>query len=293
MEGKSDSDYGKWKHIEFNELELGDRIGGGGVGVIYRGYFGNTQVALKTLFDTRVDENLKQEYLDELLVMSKLSHSNIVQFMGACMTPPNLCMVLELCSGSLYSLLHEKREAFDARAAIEMAIGIGSAVEYLHAQQPVIIHRDIKSHNVLLASNGAMKLCDFGLVNSKITTAGTPCYMAPELLEGRTFNKSVDVYAFAVLLAEAFSREVPFYMVPVMEIRERVLKGDRPRAPSFGCPGRIISLIKRMWDEESSVRPDFLEIVDLLIEEGDAMPASKYTNELQGGADALDSLLGK
>jgi len=55
------------------------------------------------------------------------------------------------------------------------------------------------------------KLCDFGLVNSKITQAGTPCYMAPELLEGKSFNKAVDVYAFAVLLCEAFTREVTFH----------------------------------------------------------------------------------
>ena len=59
---------------------------------------------------------------------------------------------------------------------------IASAMEYLHAQRPIIIHRDLKSHNILRSFNGSMKLCDFGLVNIKNTTAGTPAYMAPGTL---------------------------------------------------------------------------------------------------------------
>jgi hypothetical protein len=64
--------------------------------VIYKGWLRGEPVALKTLFDPRVDEKLKKEYLDELLVMSKVKHSNIVEFLGACMTPPNLCFVMEV-----------------------------------------------------------------------------------------------------------------------------------------------------------------------------------------------------
>jgi serine/threonine protein kinase len=76
-EGKyTDDADGGWTHIDFDELELGDRIGGGGVGIIYNGWIRKTHrpVALKTLFDSRVDEKLKKEYMDELLVMSKLKH---------------------------------------------------------------------------------------------------------------------------------------------------------------------------------------------------------------------------
>ena len=91
------SDSTGWQHIDFDkDIELGDMIGGGGVGVIYKGWLKGEEVALKTLFDPRVDERLKKEYLDELLVMSKVKHSNIVTFLGACMTPPNLCFVMEV-----------------------------------------------------------------------------------------------------------------------------------------------------------------------------------------------------
>ena len=176
---------GGWEHINFDEIDLGDRIGGGGVGIVYNGWFRGRPVALKTLFDNRLGEDLKREYMDELLVMSKVKHSNIVHFLGACMTPPNLCFVMEMCECSLYQLLHVDRVNFSSKECVVMATDIASAMEYLHAQVPSIIHRDLKSHNVLRASNGSLKICDFGLVMIKSTTAGTPAYMAPELIENR------------------------------------------------------------------------------------------------------------
>jgi serine/threonine protein kinase len=98
-----------WANVSFQEVELGERIGGGGVGIIYRGYWRDKPVALKTLFDARISSDLKQEYMDELLVMSRVSHSNIVKFLGACMTPPNLCFIMELCDCSLFDILHVNR----------------------------------------------------------------------------------------------------------------------------------------------------------------------------------------
>ena len=120
-ESKSDST-GGWKKIEFKDIELGDRIGGGGIGVIYNGWFKGQEVALKTLFDTRVSEDLKQQYMDELLVMSRVKHSNIVTFLGACMTPPNLFFVMEKCESSLFDILHVSTEPITERESIRMAV---------------------------------------------------------------------------------------------------------------------------------------------------------------------------
>ena len=85
-------------------------------------------------------------------------------------------------------------------------------MEYLHSLRPVIVHRDLKSHNVLRAFDGSMKVCDFGLAKIRNVKAGTPAYMAPELISVKPFNKSVDVYSFGVLLNELYSVRVPFYM---------------------------------------------------------------------------------
>lgn len=111
-----------WRQIAFSEIEVGERIGGGGVGVIYSGWFNNENVALKTLFDTRVSEELKQEYMDELLIMSRVRHSNIVKFIGACMTPPNLFFVMELCECSLFDCLHHQRQQFPPKEIVRMAV---------------------------------------------------------------------------------------------------------------------------------------------------------------------------
>ena len=81
---------------------------------------------------------------------------------------------------------------------------------FLHSRAPPVVHRDLKSHNVLLTADGRCKLCDFGLVNMREVSAGTPNYMAPELLLSKPYSTPVDVFAFAVLLNELFTREVPW-----------------------------------------------------------------------------------
>lgn len=111
-----------WANVSFSELEMGERIGGGGVGVIYKGWWRDRPVAMKTLFDARIGQDLKREYMDELLVMSKLKHSNIVSFMGACMVPPNLCFIMELCECSVYQMLHVDKVQFSSQESIQLAV---------------------------------------------------------------------------------------------------------------------------------------------------------------------------
>ncbi len=111
-----------WANVPFSEIELGERISGGGVGIIYHGYWRDQPVALKTLFDARISSDLKKEYMDELLVMSKLNHSNIVKFLGACMSPPNLCFIMELCEGSLFQRIHVDRVGMTLAEKFQAAV---------------------------------------------------------------------------------------------------------------------------------------------------------------------------
>ncbi|CAM9577965.1 unnamed protein product [Phaeothamnion confervicola] len=142
---------GSWSEIDFADVSLGKCIGGGGVGMVYEGTFEGKRVALKTLFDPRVDQNLRKEFGDELLVMSRLSHPNVVHFVGACTVPPKLFFVMELCDASLFELLHVQRRRLGTREALDVAVGVAKAMAYLHSRSPPIIHRDLKSHNVLIA----------------------------------------------------------------------------------------------------------------------------------------------
>ncbi len=81
-------------------------------------------MALKTLFDARISADLKKEYMDELLVMSRVTHSNIVKFLGACMTPPNLCFIMELCEGSLFNRLHVDRVPLSMQEKYQAAVSM-------------------------------------------------------------------------------------------------------------------------------------------------------------------------
>ncbi|RHY01009.1 hypothetical protein DYB36_012875 [Aphanomyces astaci] len=99
---------------------------------------------------------------------SKLDHPHVVEFIGACMEAPNLCFVMELCSMSLYDQLHGTNDPISIPTLVKMAVtfitNVASAMQYLHSLSPAIVHRDLKSQNVLLDASGTVKLCDFGLV---------------------------------------------------------------------------------------------------------------------------------
>ncbi len=146
-----------------------------------------------------------------------------------------------------------------------MGLEIARGMKYLHYELvPALIHRDVKSHNVLVTDDRVMKLCDFGLVTTKSTTAGTPNYMAPELLRNAPFSNSVDVYAFALLLWEIFTQELPFRGYDVDDIKKRVCRGERPEVPTLDIPVECQRIMRKGWDEDAEVRPDFDEIVELL-----------------------------
>ena len=112
----------------------------------------------------------------------ELNHANIVSFRGACMRPPNLCFVMEKCDSSLFTLMHYGggADSLSTHERVRMAADIAAGMAHLHSRTPPIIHRDLKSHNVLVAADRTLKLCDFGLVRTRTTQAGTPSYMAPE-----------------------------------------------------------------------------------------------------------------
>jgi tRNA A-37 threonylcarbamoyl transferase component Bud32 len=280
----------QWEHIDPEELEIGQRIGGGGFAIVYEGHWKGKHVALKTLFDPRVDDKLKQEFMDELHVMSSLSHPNCVNLMAANTRPPKLVIVMELCDRSMYQFLHQTKEPLSQELAMQMACDTASGLAYLHEQTPPIIHRDIKSMNLLLTINKTVKLCDYGLVTTKVTAAGTPSYMAPELLQSKPFNKTVDVYSYAIILYELFKREMPWVGYGAMEIRSMVLAGERPDIPTVDCPFLIRGMIRRCWDGDSTKRPDFGQILKEL---KTWEPPVNHIGLLDAGVgDSLDSLGG-
>ena len=254
-----------WSLITLEQLELGELLGSGGNGTVHAAVWQEQRVAVKTLRSPTAAQLATIE--GELLVHAPLLHSGIVRLLGACLVPPSCCIVLEHCDCSLFHRLHKEHTETTRHWLLHVATEVADGMAYLHAQSPPVIHRDLKSPNVLLqrrpphssaatAANAAnatataatananatasgfeaVKICDFGLVGVREPTAGTPNYMAPELLEARPWSASVDVFAFGVLLNELFTREVSPCLQPAPSLHDLSLHMYMWTMPRPVCP---------------------------------------------------------
>jgi len=167
----------------------------------------------------------------EVNMMNKVRHPNVVLLMGICSTPPHLSIVTEyLARGSMYRLLHHTQISLEFRRRLKMAIDISKGMAYLHSNKPAIVHRDLKSPNLLVDENFTVKICDFGLARIKENTfvqtingcAGTPNWMAPEVLRNEKFTEKADVFSMGVILWE-----VSHTCSPQSSVSVRLTRGAR------------------------------------------------------------------
>ncbi|MEW5310639.1 MAG: hypothetical protein WDW38_002418 [Sanguina aurantia] len=286
-----------WLNINFaTEITLQKRLGQGAFGTVYSALWKHQRVAVKLVplmldassYCSKSLDSLKQE----IQVLSRLRHPNIVAFYGACLAPPNVCIVEELAvGGSLHSHLYDNRspQFQTAVTVLQLGLDVASALEYLH---PTIVHRDLKPQNVLLDGDGRFLVCDFGVAKFKDGTflstknvhAGTPAYMAPEQFEGRPINEKVDLYAFAMLMAECLLGEPPWKELehPMQIIFVVGVQGQRPALPP-ATPPAMAALITQCWDESPEKRPGFTEVLARLQAEASRCNGSTQ-NATQGQA---------
>jgi serine/threonine protein kinase len=124
-------------------------------------------VAIKKVFNPNISEQLLEEFNNEVNMLAKYRHPNIVLMIGAISKPPQLCLVMELVKeGTLFDLLHKRKANFSDAERRKIALQIIGVIAYLHRHG--IVHRDIKSHNMLIDKNYTVKLCDFGLARHKV-----------------------------------------------------------------------------------------------------------------------------
>ncbi|SPQ95686.1 Protein tyrosine and serine/threonine kinase [Plasmodiophora brassicae] len=269
--------------IPFEAIEFNDKLGMGHFGEVYRGSLWGTDIAIKQLKKQQVDEDILTSLKHEIAILSQLRHPNIVLYIGACTYQPNVCIVTEWCSGgTLYDLLHERSEPLNFGQILDMWTGIAQGLSYLHSLSRQIIHRDLKSQNVLVGGTLTPKVCDFGLSHVRQSLRktsqepqngdgghygvfGTPEWMAPEIMEGSPYNASVDVYSFGIMMTEFLTRQLPFsdkYTVKgYRDIVTIVLDdGAIPTIPQW-CGTFITSLIERCLHRNPQERPSFMEII--------------------------------
>ncbi|KAG2489162.1 hypothetical protein HYH03_012388 [Edaphochlamys debaryana] len=253
--------------IPYEDLDVQDQIGGGGFSLVYRGFWKGTPVAIKKWFDPQQSEAMVQEFREEVMTLADLRHPNVMQFLGACMKPPHLCMVTEHMPFSLFHVLYQAGVDLDRKKIVSLSQDMARAFVYLHSRRPPVVHRDIKPANFLVDRAWKVKVCDFGLASNSKSQAGhgTPQYMAPELWEGLPYNEKVDVYAFGIMLNELITKTPPWTGTSLPDMKANVLAGKRPDM-ALSCPKVLCDLIKRCWDQSSSLRPSFLQVLDALKE---------------------------
>ncbi|XXG55832.1 hypothetical protein AAC387_Pa03g3408 [Persea americana] len=207
------------KRFSYKDLLLATRnfsedgkLGEGGFGGVYKGFFDgmNLDVAVKRV--SKGSKQGKKEYVSEVKTISRLRHRNLVQLLGWCHERGEFLLIYEFMpNGSLDSHLFNGKRLLGWAARYKIATGLASALLYLHEEwEQCVVHRDIKSSNVMLDSNFNAKLGDFGLARlvdhehglQTTVVAGTRGYLAPECVTTGKASKESDVYSFGVVALE-------------------------------------------------------------------------------------------
>ncbi|XP_045106822.1 uncharacterized protein LOC123501849 isoform X12 [Portunus trituberculatus] len=268
--------------IDFNELGLEEVIGVGGFGKVYRGTWKGQEVAVKAARQDP-DEDISvtiENVRQEAKLFWPLKHENIVALKGVCLQEPNLCLVMEYARGGSLTRVLQQRKAIGPSVLTDWAIQIARGMNYLHSLAPVrIIHRDLKSSNVLLSESidnndlqfKTLKITDFGLARevsktTRMSAAGTYAWMAPEVIKTSTFSKASDVWSYGVLLWELLTGESPYKGIDTLAIAYGVAMNKLWLHIPATVPEAWRKLMKSCWELDPHARPTFIDILKKLDE---------------------------
>ncbi|RZC89075.1 hypothetical protein C5167_030768 [Papaver somniferum] len=237
--------------ILWEDLIIGEKIGQGSCGSVYRGLWCGSDVALKLFVKLDYSDDLLHSCRQEVLLMKRLRHPNVLLFIGAVASPQHLCVMTD---GSLYHLLQRSSEKLDWRRRVLMALDIARGMNYLHLCNPPIVHRDLKSSNLLVDRNWTVKVGDFGLSKFKhqtflstLTGRGMPQWMAPEVLRNDRSDEKSDVYSYGVILWEIATQKIPWDNYNSMQVIAAVgCMNQRLEIPKEMDP-RWVSIIESCW----------------------------------------------
>uniref|UniRef100_F1KTA7 Mitogen-activated protein kinase kinase kinase MLT n=1 Tax=Ascaris suum TaxID=6253 RepID=F1KTA7_ASCSU len=254
--------------IARDELELGEQLGAGAYGSVYRGIWKTKgreiTVALKKVFMLEKEAD----------ILSKIRHRNIIQFFGVSQTNPDFFIVTEFAEGgSLYDYVHKAVDSeIDFDQIINWSLQVASGVAYLHYEAPeTIIHRDLKSKNVVMSRDLICKLCDFGTSKNLThswtapTWGGTAAWMSPEIINQKDgITTATDVWSYAVVLWEMISREVPYKGLTEFRIYSMIAQQGVTLVIPEKCPSALSNLMKNCWKVDPKDRYDMRQIISSL-----------------------------
>ncbi|CDS01578.1 related to serine/threonine protein kinase [Sporisorium scitamineum] len=247
------------------------RIGGGSFGVVFKGEYLGTEVAIKEVLPNNTYD-VEKYFERECVLMKEARHPNIVQYIGLTKSPGpdgRIYIISEFVGSNVRSYIADHNKPFPWRLRISFAMDIARALAYLHARN--CMHRDLKGENLLITANERIKVCDFGFARiaarneeemRRISYCGTDGYMSPEILLGVDFSLPSDVFSLGVIFAEiasrhlvdsyTFKRVVPTFGLDADEVRQMA---------SEGCPDAFIQLALDCVEEDPRDRPEMRQVV--------------------------------
>uniref|UniRef100_A0A1B6MNK2 Mitogen-activated protein kinase kinase kinase dlk-1 n=2 Tax=Graphocephala atropunctata TaxID=36148 RepID=A0A1B6MNK2_9HEMI len=231
-------------------------LGSGAQGAVFSGKLKSEVVAVK---------KVREEKETDIRHLRKLNHPNIVQFRGVCTQAPCYCIIMEFCPfGPLYNLLKDGEEIPPQRL-VAWAKQIAAGMQYLHSNK--IIHRDLKSPNVLIGRKEVVKISDFGTsrqwneISTKMSFAGTVAWMAPEIIRNEPCSEKVDIWSYGVVLWELLTCETPYKDVDSSAIIWGVGSNSLHLPIPSSCPEGFRLLVKQCWSAKPRNRPSFKHIL--------------------------------
>ncbi|TMW59257.1 hypothetical protein Poli38472_004326 [Pythium oligandrum] len=266
------------KRIAHDEITVLRPLSKGSYGEVYLGQLETRHVAIKRLLPEKKHFTRSiEQFSSEIRLMSALEHRNIVQFVGVSWDHlQNMSAIVEyMDSGDLSEVLTKNKTTLAwPKEKISIAMDVAEGLVYLHSMRPVVVHRDLKSKNVLINKRGLAKLSDFGVsrkttVNETMTSGvGTLLWTAPEIIEGRKYSEKADIFSLGVVLSEIDTCEEPYLSkrgdtgerIPGMQIVQMVRLGHLKVDFRPDCPSKVRELAMQCTALDPDLRPTSMEV---------------------------------
>mmetsp|Transcript_44487 Transcript_44487/g.115675 ORF Transcript_44487/g.115675 Transcript_44487/m.115675 type:complete len:927 (-) Transcript_44487:742-3522(-) len=285
--------------VSYSDIKMEKLLGSGTSAEVYKGRWNGTVVAVKKLSVERVEmfcggDAIKQ-FLAEVTLMSHIRHPNVLLFLGAVAEPPNYCLISEYCErGSADAVLKKIQRMKQwprAPLLLQMLMDTARGLAYLHSLRPPIIHRDLKSMNLMVDETYHVRVADFGFSkfkedNKMMSFVCTASWAAPEVLRQQDYSEKADVYAFGIVLWEFLTGASPYEELSNAQVILGVTtKGVRPPVPP-STPDKYRALMEACWNPYPSRRPSFNDILaELNYSEAEVSELDKSLRKIWIGAD--------
>ena len=285
-------------NVLIGEYRVSELLGAGGMGEVYKAthtHFGRV-IAVKVLTAGESDPATVKRFYSEAKIQASLRHPGVAEYLGFYEYHGRPCILMEYVDGLTIASILERRGALPPQEAFRIAQAIAAVVAHFHEHG--VLHRDIKTNNIKISSDGRIKVLDFGIARLQSTrnltstgvVIGTPGMLAPEQVNGQTVTPATDVWQFGVMVYEMLSGRLPFRADNTRELYAQILNAKPAPLSTLqpSLPAGFEKVVNRCLQKDPGKRyasgRELLAALDAL--EGRKEPAPVPTPRFEPLADA-------